>query len=94
MRSRERSKWRDLRAAWSWSWIWSGAAVLIFILGYAWLQMRMPAAAEDTCRDRYAHARTATDTALVDDELFGRRGGTGWSCGMLRRAGATESTRH
>ena len=93
MRSQRRSKWRDRWAEWSWGRIASGVAILVFVLGYGYLQTRVPATAEIACRDSYARARTATDSTIVDNQTVGRRTGGGWSCGMLRRTGATEPGR-
>jgi hypothetical protein len=94
MRSKLRSKWRNWQAGWRWSWITSGAVILVIILGYGYLQTRVPAAAEMACRDSYARARTAADSASVDNQIVSRRTGGGWNCGMLRRVGATAPRPH
>ena len=90
-----RSKWRDWRAGWRWSWVTSGAAILVIVVIWAYMQTRAPAWAESDCHELYAKARTPADSAVVDNELVGRRAiGGGWNCGMLRRVGATHPRPH
>jgi hypothetical protein len=89
-----RSKWREWRAVWRWSWIATGAAILVVALGIgAWLTQE-PAVMEADCRELYAHARTAADTAMVDDQFVRRRTTGLWNCGMLRQIGRTEPRPH
>ena len=90
MRSKRRTRWREWWAGWRWSWVTTGAVVLIVGLGLGYLHTREPAWAETACRGLYAQARTATDSAAVDNEFVWRRISGKWQCGLLRRTGAID----
>jgi len=80
---RSRWRWRDVRVAWNWRWIASGVAILVVLAGFGYLHLREPAPFVASCRD----------TAWVDSEMVWRRISGKWSCGMLRRTGATDPGR-
>jgi hypothetical protein len=67
--------------------IWIATAISsAVIVGFvAWTMIGLARARGDQCRDLYALARTAADTARVDLYRFGSAKSTPEDCGTLRR---------
>lgn len=67
-----------------------GTVLLIagVVAGVAWyLSRQTPPVNTALCREYYRGAHSARDTAMIDETVVGTR--PGWTCGMLRRTGAT-----
>lgn len=68
-------------------------AVAAIVAGFGWYQAnRAPVFSVARCREEYSIARSASDTALVDGQVVGRR--PGWTCGELRHEGAIAPVQH
>ena len=66
----------------------TGAFIVLFVIAaltmFVLMGRRSPAM-PDECRQRYARAATARDTAIVDEVRLGLRAADALSCGVFRR---------
>lgn len=66
------------------------AAVIVVVIAIGgWYFATAPSQAALKCRARYASARTARDTALVDEMVVAPR--PGFKCGLVRRTDAARA---
>jgi hypothetical protein len=81
---RRRRGWRgEIGPEWDWSRIGSIVTVVAFIAAFGFVNLSYGDRAERACRRMYASAHTAVDSALVDGEVFSRRGEPAWTCEMM-----------